>query len=662
MHIIRVDIGNFRCIKHFTWHPNEGHNILIGPSNCGKSTIIDALRLLLSPEHSRLSEEDFTHFDVHNLARHPGTSSENAIRIGASLWLSEEEWQSFAELDEPRNTHLPSWDPPETADSTAVFDAQGSMLRVALFYDWDRPDPDDRVAAFFPKTGTPTSGDCVRLGRRHREALGFWVAPYDDPLWQIASLSRRSQLSRAAERSGWDPLKSDAVPQFVAQLISQTHELADKAQWTKLQELSDEIRRVMRAVLPAADLPDLGITAALTDAWVQRMLELGTKHDGGNTRIPLSRQGAGTQRAFLIAAHAVCRQAGKEERSRKQAGKEDAEQRDARTGCIAVDEPEVGLHPQAQRALLEALGARESASQLVAATHSPAVAEWAAPASVWVLANDKGTVGPTGLAACHTKTETQVRKNAARFWPQIVPALFARAALIVDGSTEMGALPVFDTYLARKRADVYQGIDSYDIAFVPAGGTGNIAPIATVLRHFGKGVIALQDFDLDKEHEREQVESAADFVLLMPDQNDARDFEALLALDISPGALKALLADWPQEHDHSLRQWVLDSLGELREVRNVVLTDTASDDEVPDCMANLLADNQHGTAIRNWFRDTCRKRKGAFWGRIWAQACVEQHVIPHGVRDLFTQIAAFVKAGYRTPGAKVYTLKVGPPE
>jgi len=675
MRIIRVDIENFRCIKQFEWHPHAGQNTLIGPSNCGKSTVIEALRLLLSPEYTRLGEETFTHFDVHNLARAPGGSQEHAVRIGASLGLAEEEWQSFPELDEPKNTELLSWAPAEQYESTAALDERDSMLRVALFYEWDRPDPDDRAVAFFPKFGTPTSQDCQRLGIRHREALGFWVAPYNDPLWQIASLSRRSHLSRAAQAEGLDLYGPDGVPKFLTDLIEKTHQLADQADWSQLRGLSTAIAQRMRAVLPAAELPDLGVTAALTDAWVQRMLELGLNcgPEGQPARIPVSRQGVGTQRAFMIAAHAVCQERRRAKGSHKPA--KDEQKAQAPAGCIAVDEPEVGLHPQAQRALLQALRGGEPACQLFVATHSPAVVEWSDPQSVWLLSNTQGTAKPMHLPRrLGSEKDEQIRKNADRFWPQIAPALFARAALIVEGSTEAGAIPVFDREWARDVLDGYAGLDGHDIAFVAADGISNIAPIARVLKHFDRAPIALHDSDPDGRQRHDDIEEAADFVLRMPDEEDARDFECMMALDLTPEVLEAILIEWGEVYDASertFRQWVLNGLQSQPDLRSAIEQATTSDEQIPQCLGGLLGASEYCEAVRGWFLGRCKVKSGsdtqnifgkrARYARIWARACMKHGAIPTGISDLFSQITEFVKAGYKPPdGRKVHVLKLRP--
>jgi AAA domain-containing protein len=47
--IYRLAIERFRCITSFSWHPAKGVNLILGGGDVGKTTILDAMGLLLSP-------------------------------------------------------------------------------------------------------------------------------------------------------------------------------------------------------------------------------------------------------------------------------------------------------------------------------------------------------------------------------------------------------------------------------------------------------------------------------------------------------------------------------------------------------------------------------------------------------------------------------------
>ena len=65
--ILKLKIGRFRGIKALDWNPAAGMNILLGGGDAGKTTILDAIALLLSPSNSFvLSESDYWQREIEN--------------------------------------------------------------------------------------------------------------------------------------------------------------------------------------------------------------------------------------------------------------------------------------------------------------------------------------------------------------------------------------------------------------------------------------------------------------------------------------------------------------------------------------------------------------------------------------------------------------------
>ncbi len=58
--IRQLRIERFRGIESLTWNPKPGMNIILGGGDVGKTTIIEAVGLLLSPSNSLvLAEADY---------------------------------------------------------------------------------------------------------------------------------------------------------------------------------------------------------------------------------------------------------------------------------------------------------------------------------------------------------------------------------------------------------------------------------------------------------------------------------------------------------------------------------------------------------------------------------------------------------------------------
>src|SRR5262245_12415835 len=63
--IRQLKIHRFRGIENFAWNPNPGVNVILGGGDVGKTTVLDAIALLLNPTNSVvLTDADFWHRDV----------------------------------------------------------------------------------------------------------------------------------------------------------------------------------------------------------------------------------------------------------------------------------------------------------------------------------------------------------------------------------------------------------------------------------------------------------------------------------------------------------------------------------------------------------------------------------------------------------------------
>jgi len=641
VHILRIDIENFRAIRKAIVKPRRGRNVFVGPTGAGKTTLLEALRLLLSVEHAYPREDTFSWYDVHGLRRESG----KAVRIGAILSLEDAEWIHFAELEEPLNLGLCAWEHDNEPQSIEAFDENGTMLRVALFYQWDREEPDDRIVAFLPKFAPPGHPECRKLTRKQREALGFWFAPLDQSLWEVASLSSRSKLTRAARDAGWDALGRHGVGSIIDQMVRLTEEHATE-HWEQLSEIASPIHDGMQEIIPGLPGSDtLRLTAALTENWTQRVLELGLG-SGQNPILPLRYEGTGIQRAFTVAAAEACSSP-------------------ATDACIAgralaIDEPEVGLHPQAQRSMMRKL--TPSSVQSFVATHSPAILKACGAQDVWRLTSDNGNMKVNAPTLDSGAREAEhVLKNAERFWDLVSDGLFGRAVLLVEGPTEEGAIPVFDDW-AVKTLEHYRGFDACDLTLVGCGGLPNIAPVARAFEAYGVRTIALHDFDnsnpADDENRRRRISDACTVTMHWPDRDCCRGLEDVLLAGTSPEVLRAVLSKWCELYDPSIKpfqHWLAEHL--TTELKGAFCEDVGeSDDDQAwiDVIAALWEHEDEAVRVRarDWFLGLCTGRqegegaifaKSSRYSRIWAQCCVSQGSVPEGVRVLFRTLSQLME-------------------
>jgi hypothetical protein len=170
---------------------------------------------------------------------------------------------------------------------------------------------------------------------------------------------------------------------------------------------------------------------------------------------------------------------------------------------VALDEPALNLHPTVMSGLLGHLLAHErrseeDRSQFIVSTHSP----WLVPADALDRVA-RFTLGGSGQTLVHTLRDSTGPKlddallaelrNLVRKSPSAASLLFSRAVLLVEGETELGALPVWWDAVRQ------------DVALYSVGGKGNFVGPMKFLNRFAIPWAILCDGDAlwdQKQHSR----------------------------------------------------------------------------------------------------------------------------------------------------------------
>jgi putative ATP-dependent endonuclease of OLD family len=331
--ILQLAIERFRRVRALTWLPAKGANIILGGGDAGKTTILDAVALLLAPTNAAtLSDADYH-----------GRNLAEGFRIEAVMSLPPERIGQ---------TLKPSW-PWEWKDSRAVVPAIGEegpvgasvyVLRVSgtpeleLLYEIVQP-----------------NGDTDHLPVGLRRAIGIIRLSGDD---------RNDRDLRLVQGSALERLLSDRG--LRSRLGNKLAEANVKA------ELQEDAKRALADLDEAFKekaLPD-GLDLAVTGAQGITIAALiGLTARKGDVQLPLSNWGSGTRR---LAALAI------------------AEQNQHDFSITLVDEVERGLEPYRQRTLIEKL--QRAPSQAFITTHSASAISAATASALWYL-DHAGAIG-----------------------------------------------------------------------------------------------------------------------------------------------------------------------------------------------------------------------------------------------------------------------------
>lgn len=273
---------------------------------------------------------------------------------------------------------------------------------------------------------------------RREEREGFpmqWLPSWRDPSRMLQFGAPRSLMGHLLAAL---PLTA-SLDQAATDVQQAGEQLArDPALVTLLQQARDRLAELLPDV--AQDAFGMGVST-LTPRELLRQFELEVEHLGDP--VPVSRQSSGIAQLsiFVFALQLAVAQEGT---------------------FLLIDEPEVSLHPHAQRALMRHL--RTLDSQAIVATHSSNLLDRADPRTILRLKRSGGAVTAVSPA---TLTDDEARRLARHTSPQTAEAFFARAVILVEGPSDQYALEA----LADRRG---RNLDADGISVVPIGGAHTI--------------------------------------------------------------------------------------------------------------------------------------------------------------------------------------------
>ena len=346
--IYKLTIQRYRSIKHLSWRPARGVNLILGGGDVGKTTILDAINLLLSPTNSasvldsdyNLRDEE-AEFSIEAVMALPSGGGINQLTKPSWPW----NWNGLDAI-------VPAHDENSAPTGEEVY-----VLRV-------RGTPDLELSYEVVQP----SGTTETLPVSFRRAIGLVRLSGDDRNDRDLRLVQGSALDRLLTDKG---LRSRMASKLAENDVRS--ELSDDARQA-LTDLDDAFRK---RKLP--DDLDIAVTGGQGPS-IASLVGLTAKRE--TVQLPLSSWGAGTRRLSALAI---------------------AEQIQGGNPITVVDEVERGLEPYRQRILMARLQA--ATSQAFITTHSPAAISAAAKASLWYMDQTGGLGQLTGAKVAKLRAD-----------------------------------------------------------------------------------------------------------------------------------------------------------------------------------------------------------------------------------------------------------------
>lgn len=477
MKVRQIEIENFRGIE-------EGkvlfadNTLLVGGNNVGKSTICEALDLVLGPERVYrrpvVDEHDFYRSLYIDSDKNPisiiiravviDLSDEVLRRFGAHLRRWNDTDHTFVdELDDGVNHSDDQgavWALPVLFQ--ARYDATEDDFEADTFFDHPFPEPDDLNEEQASSIGQGRD----RFTRAHKRLCGFVY------LRALRTGSRALGLQRGSLLDTVLRLSEGGSAEMWTETLRQMRDL-DPAigEIPDLESLLKQIReRTGEFVQLARGKNATAFFASdLTREHLREVVRLFVASGPSEHLVPFNRQGTGTVNLLVFALLTMI-----------------ADLKERQSVIFAMEEPEIALPPHTQRRVARFV--KNEMGQAIVTSHSPYVIEQFEPYEIVMLDHDhagtlKGVpINPAGIKLKSYRTQKR----------QFSEAILSRAVLVVEGETEASIVPVAAALLEQSNPK-YVHPDLAGVTVFTANGDHDVPRWAPILRALGKVPFGMVD-------------------------------------------------------------------------------------------------------------------------------------------------------------------------
>ncbi|MFY2790278.1 ATP-dependent nuclease [Rhodococcus sp. MALMAid1271] len=368
MRLTRIEISNYSRIQDLNLEVRR-HAVIVGANDVGKSSILRMLNLLLGTSTAAIYQA-LKLSDLRDV--------EQPLVVNA--W-----WSEFTDTNRR----------PFPSEISIADDQVSEYLWVQMIVE---PDPEDdqtvTIRRWFPESGHEKGPS-----REQLEVFGwrYLKATRGPSLMEGAHSPVRTLLAAAELGSNEEALKG-LLEQFNEKIAG------NESVANLLGRVAEHLSRSMPRALAKDDFSVRTVTDPSSDVLQDVTMFL----NRGGTHIPLIEQSDGVRQLMSMTLFDLA---------------------EGTANILAIDEPEIHLHPTSQRTAADLLSG--GGNQKIIVTHSPYILHRFEPEEVIAVDRD---------GKCHQvgKTElSKVDKARAHWWsPRLLEALTARFVVVVEGTAD----------------------------------------------------------------------------------------------------------------------------------------------------------------------------------------------------------------------------------
>lgn len=470
MKIANLKIENFRNIKNAELK-FDGHCLMVGPNNVGKSTICEALDLVLGPDRiSRFPPvEEFDFYNAQYLLA-SGVEGEEpiAIQIRVEVVLT----NISAEVENRCGQHLEFWNTVEKRilQEGEVDQANPplvvSCLRLETLGVYNPEEDEFEAQTYYSHSPGAEPGELDKVSKNVKRMFGFLYLRAVRTGSRALSLERGSLLDVILRLQG-----SNAG--LWEKTIERLRDLNIEKDATHLDPVLKSIEaRLGKYIASAVEGRTTKLhVSQLTREHLRKTMAFFLSMSKDQTPVPFQHVGTGTLNVLVLALLSFIAEL-----------KPDSV-------IFAMEEPEIAVPPHTQRRIADYL--LHSTTQAFVTSHSPFVIERFEPEQTLLLSTGPdATVTAKKISDIGGLKSNDFKRYARR---GLTECMLGKGAIVVEGLTEFHALPVAARIMEESDPTI-QPLDTVGAVFFDAETESNMPKFGTFFKTLGLKTFSFYDF------------------------------------------------------------------------------------------------------------------------------------------------------------------------